>query len=282
MANTDLDLLGVPICESVSRLLLRDLDRSRVVGLSGLALASFDLNKEQNELLRDTLSVAGDGDRLPVSRANCVCRAGLGLALCIALWSDIVLRLSRLKFNVAGFRCESASSTTRSLGATPLSPYKWSGFKLMRMYSVPLGVTPSTTLLASFFADDDCCGLLRTPVAVGLVIRTSGALCVISGRFFSMTPPLLTALSSIDGTTFRFGVDVSTLTPSANTTLVGSCLRDRITCSRISAAAGSELVLSPPSCNGFGPQNDVSTSILCGDGDRDTPDTADSRLTPDP
>lgn len=30
---------------------------------------------------------------------------------------------------------------------------------------------------------------------------------------------------------------------------------------------------------GFGPQKDVSSSILCGDGDRDTPDTTDSRPT---
>lgn len=30
---------------------------------------------------------------------------------------------------------------------------------------------------------------------------------------------------------------------------------------------------------GFGPQKDVSSSILCGDGDRDTPDTTDRRPT---
>lgn len=84
MANTDFVLLGVPFCEgalrSLSRLLLRERSRGlsnstdmalflrwpAVVGDSGLTIVSFDLNSEQNELLRDTVTVAGDGVRLPV------------------------------------------------------------------------------------------------------------------------------------------------------------------------------------------------------------------------
>lgn len=84
IAKTDRCLLGVlfvditPTLLSLSLLLLRDRSRGLSnsidialffrwpLGESGLA-ASFDLNSEQNELLREMLMpvVAGDGDRLP-------------------------------------------------------------------------------------------------------------------------------------------------------------------------------------------------------------------------
>uniref|UniRef100_A0A1B0B6D3 Uncharacterized protein n=1 Tax=Glossina palpalis gambiensis TaxID=67801 RepID=A0A1B0B6D3_9MUSC len=72
----------------------------------------------------------------------------------------------------------------------------------------------------------------------------------------------------------RFGED-STLIPSANTACVGSRV----------LVGGSAVVLNPPSTilsTGFGPQNDVSKSIRCGEGERDKPDTADKWLTAEP
>lgn len=68
--------------------------------------------------------------------------------------------------------------------------------------------------------------------------------------------------------------------PSANTALVTSCLRAKITCSAVIDSAVFPLTVSL--LMGFGPQNEVSKIILCGDGDRDTPEMADNRLTADP
>lgn len=98
IAKTDRVLLGVlfvditPPLFSLSRLLLRDRSRGLSssiemalffrwpLGESGLA-ASFDLNSEQNELLREMLMpvVAGDGDRLPAFFSTL--RDGLGDAV---------------------------------------------------------------------------------------------------------------------------------------------------------------------------------------------------------
>lgn len=41
-------------------------------------------------------------------------------------------------------------------------------------------------------------------------------------------------------------------------------------------------VASTTFSTGFGPQNEVSSNMRCGDGDLETPDTGDSRLTADP
>lgn len=90
-----------------------------------------------------------------------------------------------------------------------------------------------------------------------------------------------------------FDVDAIANIKTKTSTCVASCLRDNSTCSSISVVlapftlpAASMAVIAFSS--GLGPQNDVSISILCGDGDRDvadtaeTADTADSRLTADP
>uniref|UniRef100_A0A1A9W6B6 Uncharacterized protein n=1 Tax=Glossina brevipalpis TaxID=37001 RepID=A0A1A9W6B6_9MUSC len=138
---------------------------------------------------------------------------------------------------------------------------------------IPLGVFPTII----------CPGLLIlrrcAPTAdFGLKVFESGRF---RAKIFSvnLSSPLVKEVGGL-----RFGED-STLIPSANTACVGSRVRANRTCSSREVVGGSVAILRPPSTTfstGFGPQNDVSKSMRCGEGERDTPETADKRLTAEP
>uniref|UniRef100_A0A8D8DH26 (northern house mosquito) hypothetical protein n=1 Tax=Culex pipiens TaxID=7175 RepID=A0A8D8DH26_CULPI len=99
---------------------------------------------------------------------------------------------------------------------------------------------------------------------------------------------LLISDSRENSSVFLPAYNGSMFTPSASTASVGSLFLDRITCSSVFTVDGSILLSMLPSVIsgiGLGPQNDVSSSIRCGDGDRempDTPDNTDNLLLADP
>lgn len=239
-----------------SRLLLRDrpslrlfLRRSASDGESGEAMVSRDLNSEQKEDFRDTPPGGGNGEGD---------RCGDGLR-----GASSVGRVTR--------PCSVPTSAT-SLSSSS-SSYSLSGFSRIRITSLERFRLLYTSgcewsrlcrerarvrLLLSLRCLSPSTGAVDTGGAAGRGARSTVTSAVTSRR--SRASP------AGGGGSATFGAIVS----------VGPALA---LSSRHSSTAAAHI--SGSVSMGRGPQNDVSSSILCGDGERDATDATDNRDTRD-
>lgn len=237
-----------------SRLLLRDrpslrlfLRRSASDGESGEAMVSRDLNNEQKEDFRDTPPGGGngEGDR---------CGDGLRGARSVG-------RATR--------PC-SLSTTAPSLSSSS-SSYSLSGFSRIRIMSLERFRLLYTSgcewsrrcrerararLLLSLRCLSSATGAVSAGMGAGRGARSTVTSAVTSRR--SRASPAGGGGSATLGATVAPALTLS---------------------SRHSSTAAAHI--SGSVSMGRGPQNDVSSSILCGDGERDAADVTDSRDTRD-